>query len=166
MKKIYRLEIVQADDDWFHVRRYPKFDVGTSYQLLYYSMEEIEAYIKLAIEKDAFADLICFIVYEHVMGELNESPCLHVYDQFGKKAMANMFQRGDIVDVLGNDEIILGVITEVENESYEVMIKAGQKGLRHTDKEHAFLPHYKIPIRTEQRLRKLYTRYVENKIVK
>ena len=61
MKKIYRLEIVQADDDWFHVRRYPKFDVGTSYQLLYYSMEEIEAYIKLAIEKDAFADLICFI---------------------------------------------------------------------------------------------------------
>ena len=129
---------------------------------MYYSIEEIEAYIKLAVEKEAFADLICFVVYELTMDELNESPYLRIYDQFGKRAIANMFHCGEIVDVLGNEEIILGVITEAGDDGYEVRTKTGSKGCCHMDREHVFKPHYKIPIRTEQRLRKISEHYIRN----
>ena len=40
-KSIYELKIVQTERNWFTVRRYPRYDTTVSYQILYYTLEEI-----------------------------------------------------------------------------------------------------------------------------
>ena len=151
---IYEMKMVQADKGWFKVRKYPRFDTKVSYQILYYSMAEIEGYIKTAVEKDVFSDLICFMVYERPMNQLGEGR-LMVYDKDGIEANTKLFRVGDIVDILKNNEIILGIITEVKRNGYWVMTTSDKKSQCFVDNQHVFKPHYRIPARTEQRLKKL-----------
>lgn len=160
---IYEMKMVQADKGWFKARRYPRFDTKVSYQILYYSMAEIEDYIKNAIDNGVFPDLICFLVYEHSMNKYGESR-LFVYDKDGIEANTKSFSVGDIVDILNNDKIVLGLITEVKDGGYMVMTTSDRKSLCFVDKLHVFMPHYKIPVRTEQRLMKLLDAVISNQV--
>lgn len=155
-KNIYEIKVVQSVNDWFKQRRYPRFDVAVWNQILYYSKEETEEYIKLAVEKEAYADLICFIVIKRPMGVLcySEDNSICVYDQNGMDATSKNHQIGDIVEVLKNDEIELGFVTDVKNEMYTVITSSNMKSSLLVDARYIFKPHFKIPVRTERRLKK------------
>jgi hypothetical protein len=71
-KSIYEIRVVQSDNDLFKTRRYPRFDVVILDQILYYSKETAEKYIKHVVEKAVYDDLICFIVTERPM----DAPCV------------------------------------------------------------------------------------------
>ncbi len=155
-KDIYEIRVVQADNDWFKTRRYPRFDVVILDQILYYSKEATEEYIKLAVENDAYADLICFIVIERPMDVLcySEDDRVWVYDQNGRDAASINHQIGDIVEVLKNDEIEVGFVTDVKNEMYTVITSSNMKSSLLVDAKYIFKPHFKIPVHTERRLKK------------
>jgi len=155
-KNIYEIIVVQSYNDWFKQRRYPRFDTIVANQILYYSKEETEEYIKLAVEEEAYADLICFIVIERPMDVLcySEGDSIWVYDQNGKDATSINHQIGDVVEVLKNDEIELGFVTEVKNEMYTVITSSNMKSSLLVDARYVFKPHFKIPVRTERRLQK------------
>lgn len=155
-KNIYELKVVQSDNDWFKQRRYPRFDVVVLDQILYYSKEETEEYIKLAIDKEAYADLICFIVTERPMDVLcvSEDDGIWVYDQYGEETGLTNHQVGDIVEVLRNNDIILGFVAEVLDNGYIVLTSSNMKNRISVDARHIFNPHFKIPFHTEKRLRK------------
>ena len=153
-KCIYEMKIVQADKGWFKVRRYPRFDTTVSYQILYYNMDEITSYIKTAVEHEVFQDLICFMVYEHSMNMVGEGK-LTIYGSDGIEAHNMTYRVGDIVDIFMEDDIILGLISEITENGYVVITKNNPINLCVVDKQHVFKPHYRIPTRTEPRLRKL-----------
>lgn len=155
-KNIYEIIVVQSYNDWFKHRRYPRFDTIVANQILYYSKEEAEEYIKLAVEGKAYTDLICFIVIERPMDVIcySEHDSIWVYDQNGRDATSINHQIGDVVEVLKNDEIELGFVTEVKNEMYTVITSSNMKSSLLVDARYVFKPHFKIPVRTERRLQK------------
>ncbi len=155
-KNIYEIIVVQSYNDWFKQRRYPRFDTIVANQILYYSKEETEEYIKLAVEEEAYADLICFIVIERPMDVLcySEGDRIWVYDQNGRDVPSIKHQIGDVVEVLMNDEIELGFVTEVKNEMYTVITSSNMKSSLLVDARYVYKPHFKIPVRTERRLQK------------
>ena len=155
-KNIYEIIVVQSYNDWFRQRRYPRFDTIIANQILYYSKEETEEYIKLAVAEEAYAALICFIVIERPMDVIcySEHDSIWVYDQNGRDATSINHQIGDIVEVLKNDEIELGFVTDVKNGMYTVITSSNMKNSLLVDARHIFKPHFKIPVRTERRLNK------------
>lgn len=155
-KSIYEIRVVQSDNDLFKTRRYPRFDVVILDQILYYSKKTAEKYIKHVVEKAVYDDLICFIVTERPMDALcvSEDDGIWVYDQYGEDVSSASHQVGDIVDVLRNDEIVLGFVTEVLDNGYIVLSSSSMKSRISVDARHIFNPHFKISVRTERRLKK------------
>lgn len=164
-KSIYELKIVQTERNWFTVRRYPRYDTTVSYQILYYTLEEIEAYIKTAVEKKVFRDLICFMVYEYTLNMLDSTDVKpRILDSEGNEACNIRYKAGDFVEIFNNDEIVLGVVSEIMEDGCTVMTDKRLNSCRHMDFEYLFKPHYKIPVRTEIRLRKAYEHYLAHKM--
>ena len=155
-KNIYEIKVVQSYNDWFKQRRYPRFDVVVLDQILYHSNKETGEYIKLAVENEAYADLICFIVIKRPMDVLcvSKDDSVWVYDQYGKETRLTNHQVGDFVEVLKDDEIVLGFVTDVKNGMYTVITSSNMKSSLLVDARYIFKPHFKIPVRTERRLKK------------
>ena len=89
-----------------------------------------------------------------------------VFDNEGNEACNIRYKAGDFVEIFNNDEIVLGVVSEIIEGGCTVMTDTRLKSCRHVDFEYLFKPHYKIPVRTEIRLRKVYEHYLEKKIKK
>ena len=66
--------------------------------------------------------------------------------------------------IFNNDEIVLGVVSEIMEDGCTVMTDKRLNSCRHMDFEYLFKPHYKIPVRTEIRLRKAYEHYLAHKM--
>ena len=89
-------------------------------------------------------DVICY----------SEDDSIWVYDQNGRDTTSINHQIGDIVEVLKNDEIELGFVTDVKNGMYTVITSSNMKNSLLVDARYIFKLHFKIPVRTERRLNK------------
>lgn len=157
--KIYEVKIIQSDNSWFNQRRYPRFNTIVSYIILYHSMKEVEAYIKLAVGNEVFEDLICFIVTERFMDVLYKDikeVGICVFDQFGKDVCLINHQPGDIVEILNKDEIVLGVVSGIKDKGYLVMTSSKKSSSLYVEAKYIFEPHFRISIRTRVRLNKAF----------
>ena len=109
--------------------------------------------------------LICFMVYEYhlnILGSTDIKP--RIFDNEGNEACNIRYKAGDFVEIFNNDEIVLGVVSEIMEDGCTVMPDKRLNSCRHMDFEYLFKPHYKIPVRTEIRLRKAYEHYLAHKM--
>ena len=88
------------------------------------------------------------------------------FDNDGNEACNTRYKAGDFVEIFSNEKIILGVVSEIMEDGCTVMTDKRLNSCRLVDFENLFKPHYKIPVRTEMRLKKVYEHYLAHKMRK
>lgn len=105
------------------------------------------------------------MVYEYTLNMLDSTDVKpRIFDSEGNEACNIRYKAGDFVEIFNNDEIVLGVVSEIMEDGCTVMTDKRLNSCRHMDFEYLFKPHYKIPVRTEIRLRKAYEHYLAHKM--
>ncbi|MCD8209142.1 MAG: hypothetical protein LUD72_14480 [Bacteroidales bacterium] len=135
-KTLYELSVVSIE---LYRRRYPRYDVGTLSQGFFNTREEAEQAMRQhKEEKDKYAyETYCYYLHEYPCSRIiniADSVSCRVYDAsgqlveqtlcsnmrhlddssnefFGRTENKLRFKKGDIVEVLGRDEVWLAVVT-------------------------------------------------------